>query len=297
MNKSSFITIGIPFYNSEDYLEEAICSVLAQSHKNWELLLVDDGSTDNSLSIAKKYKAYDSRIKVIGDGTNKKLPYRLNQIIKESKSEFIARMDADDLMSPYRLEKQISYLYDNSNIDLVSTGILSLKNDLSLVGYRIPPNKVITIDDAIIGTTGIIHASILARKAWYERNNYNETMLLAEDYDLWIRAFLNNDLKVGFIEKPLYYYREDQSIKLEKLLKAYNTQIEIIKSIPPKHLSLFNKLKYISKIKAKKVVAKKLFFFNLEGLLHKRRVQIQSIDSLQKNLTNEISLIRKEKQL
>lgn len=291
------ISIGLPFYNSEDHLEESICSVLAQTYKHWELILIDDGSTDNSLEIAKKYEAYDKRIRVISDSINKKLPYRLNQIIKESKYDLIARMDADDLMSPYRLEKQVNYFSNNTNIDLVSTGILSLKSNLSLMGHRVPSSKVITLDDAVIGKTGIIHASIMARKSWYERNNYNETRLLAEDYDLWLRAFLRNDLAVGFIEEPLYYYREDQNIKLEKLLKAYNTQIEIIKDIPLKHLSLSNKLKYISKIKAKKIAAKSLFFFNLESLLHKRRAQTQNNSSLQEKLTNEIKLIKEEKQL
>lgn len=104
-------------------------------------------------------------------------------------------------------------------------------------------------------------------------------------------------MKVGFIEEPLYYYREDQNIQLKKLLKAYNTQIEIIKSLPLKHLSLSNELKYISKIKAKKIAAKSLFFFNLESLLHKRRAQTQNNNSLQEKLTNEIILIREEKHL
>ena len=117
MKNNPFVTIGIPVYNAEAYLEYTICSVLAQTYRNWELIIIDDGSTDNSLLIAKKYEEIDNRIRVISDGINKKLPHRLNQIIHESKYDYIARMDADDLMSNDRIEKQISILNLNKSID------------------------------------------------------------------------------------------------------------------------------------------------------------------------------------
>ena len=298
MNKSVGITIGIPFYNAEKYLEGAICSVLAQTHTSWELILIDDGSNDQSLEIANTYAQKDSRIKVLSDGSNKKLAYRLNQIIAQSRHEYIARMDADDLMSSTRLEKQINYLIENPNTDLVSTGILSLKNDLTLVGYRIPSrDKLITKANAIMGTTGIIHASIMAKKSWYERNQYNEGRVLAQDYELWLNAFISDDLKVGFIEEALYFYREEQNITLEKLLNAYNTQIEIIRNLPNKYIFLTRKLKYISKIKTKIIIAKGLFALNLDGLLHRRRVQTDNIEELKTLLNNELKLINAEKQI
>ena len=117
------ITVGIPIYNAEEYLDNAIKSVLAQSYPHWELILVNDGSTDGSVDIAKKYLGIDSRIRLIDDGLNKKLPARLNQIIKEAKYEYIARMDADDLMAVDRLQKQIELLVNNPTIDLVTTGM------------------------------------------------------------------------------------------------------------------------------------------------------------------------------
>ncbi|CAN6959969.1 Glycosyltransferase 2-like domain-containing protein [Psychrobacter okhotskensis] len=298
MNESTYVTIGIPFYNAEKYLEGAICSVLAQTHTSWELILVDDGSTDQSLEIAKAYAKKENRIKVLSDDRNKKLASRLNQIIDEAKYDFIARMDADDLMSSSRLQKQIHYLHQNLNIDLVSTGVLSLDNNLTLVGYRnTPSNKIITKVDAIVGSTGIIHASILARKSWYERNRYNENSFLAQDYELWLNAFINNDLKAGFIEEQLYYYREEQNITLEKILKAHNTQIKTINHLSNNFLSLSEKLKYISKIKAKSIVAKGLFLFSLDSLLHKRRVQTENIEELETLLNNELSLINGEKRI
>lgn len=297
MKPNIYISIGIPFYNAENYLEDSICSVLAQTHEFWELILVDDGSTDNSLEIAKKYACKDERIRILSDGENKKLPSRLNEIVRESKYDYIARMDADDLISSTRLEKQINYLCNKPSLDLVSTGILSLNNDLSLMGYRTTSSsKIITKVDAIVGSTGIIHASVMARKSWYERNRYNEYSILAEDYELWLNAFFNNDLKVGFLEEQLYYYREEQNITVKKLLTAYNTQIKIVKDISSKYLSLSEKLKYISKVRAKSIIIKGLFSLNLGGLLHKRRVQTKNIHNLQMLLNKELELIGREKQ-
>ena len=287
------ITVGIPFYNAGAYLADAIKSVILQSFENWELILVDDGSTDQSLNIAMSYAKKDSRIRVISDGMNKRLPARLNQIVLEASYPFIARMDADDISSTYRLEKQLEFLVKNPEIDLVSTGILSLKNDLSLVGYRgTKSDKKISINDAIVGNTGIIHASILARKSFFMRNLYNERNKLAEDYELWLEAFLKNDLKVGFIEEPLYYYREDQNIVLSKLIKAYSTQAEIIKSIDLKYISLQNKLKFILKFEIKKIIVRVLFLLNLDKILHRRRANSEMNAEYAKILQDQVDLIR-----
>ena len=284
------ISIGIPFYNCEDFLADAIKSILAQSYKDWELILIDDGSTDRSLEIACSFQ--DSRIRVISDGMNKRLPYRLNQIIFEAKGDYIARMDADDLIAVDRIEKQVKFLESHQQYDLVSTGILSVKNDLSLIGYRgSKSSKIPTIDDAILGRTGIIHASIIAKTQWYKRNLYNVNNKLAEDYELWLNAFLKNDLAVGFIEQPLYFYREEQNIKLDKLITAYSTQIAIINNIDDSFLSKKLKNKYTLKINNKKIIAKILFYTKMHCILHKRRVSKDNFIMYETLLKNQIDII------
>lgn len=284
------ISIGIPFYNAEDYLSDAIKSVLAQSYPYWELILVDDGSTDESLKIAQDFAKKDNRIRVISDRENKKLPYRLNQIIRNAQGDYIARMDADDIIATNRFEQQIEFLKNNPNFDLVSTGLLSLKNNLDLVGYRIPcSSKHITLNDAVLGTTGIIHASIMAKKSWYFRNLYNEKNRLAEDYELWLNAYLRNDLKVGFIEEPLYFYREEQNIRLEKMLRAYDTQISIIKDLSNSFLSDVSKVKYIFKLQQKKILVKILFLIKADFILHKRRANSDRNDEFQRILNKSLS--------
>lgn len=290
MDNSKYISIGIPIYNAENYLADAIKSVLAQTYPYWELILVDDGSNDNSLQIAQEFATKDKRIRVVFDGLNKKLPSRLNQIIKEAKYDYIARMDADDIIATNRFEKQIEFLRNNPNFDLVSTGLLSLKNNLDLVGYRIPcSSKHITLNDAVLGTTGIIHASIMAKKSWYFRNLYNEENRLAEDYELWLNAYLRKDLNVGFIDEPLYFYREEQNIKLEKMIRAYETQISIIKDLNNSSLSGVNKFKYIFKLQQKKILVKVLFLMKADFLLHKRRANSDRNDEFQEILNKTLS--------
>ena len=284
------ISIGIPFYNAENYLSDAIKSVQAQSYPHWELILVDDGSTDKSLNIALDFAKKDNRIRIFSDGKNKKLPCRLNQIIRNAQGDYIARMDADDIIATNRLEEQVKFLKNNKKFDLVSTGLLSLKNNLELVGYRLPCSaKHITLNDAILGTTGIIHASIMAKKSWYFRNLYNESNRLAEDYELWLNAYLKNDLKVGFLEDPLYFYREEQNIRLDQMLRAYDTQILIIKNLSSSLLSGLSKFKYILKLQQKKFLVRVVFLIKADFLLHKKRVNSDRNDEFQQILNKTLS--------
>ena len=161
MKNQTYISIGIPIYNAEAYLEDAINSILAQTHELWELILIDDGSTDASLAIAKRFEEADHRIRVIADGINKKLPARLNQLIEEANYDYIARMDADDLIHPDRLAIQLSFLEKNPNYDLVSTGVVSIDNFNKVYGCR-HVDQIYTEFKEIAAAYPIVHAAVLA---------------------------------------------------------------------------------------------------------------------------------------
>ena len=272
MNVSPFITIGIPFYNADKFLDASIKSVLAQTYQNWELILINDGSNDSSVEIAKKYISIDSRIRLIDDGLNKKLPSRLNQIIIEAKYDYIARMDADDLMAVDRLEKQIKVLKENSKIDLVTTGMYSIGTNNQILGKRILPNYQMQSKEILQGLTNLLHASMLARKVWCKRNLYKVNNALAEDYELWLSAAIKNDLKYIVLEEPLYFYREGENVKRDKMIRGYNTQIEVIKRYSCGVISNYTKNKIISKFKMKKIIVKILDSLGLMQILQKRRV-------------------------
>lgn len=254
------ISIGIPFFNAELYLEGAIKSVIQQSLKDWELILVDDGSTDNSLDIARSFAQKDTRIRVISDSLNKKLPYRLNQIIKESKGEYIARMDADDLIHPDRLRIQLEFLENNKNFDLVSTGLISINDKNQIKGIR-KVDEIYSEFSEIKRHYPIVHASILARKTWYSRNNYNTMMPRSQDYELWCRAISNNDLKLAVLPEALYYYREEGLVTAEKLKRSYKDGLSVYK-------------RYCKNPKLKILISSKIKFYavdllNYFGLLQK----------------------------
>src|SRR5690606_24407405 len=255
---------GIPFYNAEKYLKFAIQSVIAQSYQNWELILVDDGSSDNSLEIAQDFALKDARIRVICDGKNRKLPYRLNQLIIESKGDFIARMDADDIMHPERLKIELSFLIENQDYDLVSGGIVSIDHKNNVTGVR-TVNKLVTIDKDS-KSYPIVHPTVMARRDWYLRNLYSLDYPRAEDYELWCRTSSADDLKIAILPNILLFYREFGNIDPNKLINSYNDGYKIRQVF-----GINSGLRNFLKVKSKCLIVKLLSMFGLEQNLAKKR--------------------------
>ena len=258
------ISIGIPFYNAEKYLAFAIQSVINQSYENWELILIDDGSTDKSLEVANSFENSDPRIRVISDGLNKKLPARLNQLIDESKYEYIARMDADDIMHPERLERQVNYIDLNPELDLVATGIVSIDSENNIHGYRCV-NSIVTNVDINTGFP-IAHPTILARKIWYKRHYYTEDYPRSEDYDLWCRASAKNDLKIAILPDKLLFYRELGAITASKLVNSYRDGLGVRLKYGTR-----NKHLETSRIFFKCLFVQSIFMVGIESYLIKKR--------------------------
>lgn len=270
-NDYPLISIGIPFYNAEKYLGFAIQSVIAQSYENWELILVDDGSSDNSLKIAQEFSQRDGRIRVICDGQNKKLPYRLNQLIKESKGDFIARMDADDLMHPDRLKKELSFLLENPGYDLVSGGIVSIDHKNNVTGMR-TVNKLVTIDKDS-KSYPIVHPTVMARRDWYLRNSYSLNYPRAEDYELWCRTSSVGDLKIAILPDILLFYREFGNLDPNKLINSYNDGYKIRQVF-----GINSGLRNFLKVKMKCLIVRLLSIFGLvQNLAKKRNMKFSSI--------------------
>ena len=225
------ITIGIPVFNADLYIEDALRSVFAQTLEDWELILIDDGSTDGSLEIMRCVA--DSRVTVVSDGDRRGLPARLNQIAALSRRPFIARMDADDLMSPNRLERQVAFLQERRDLDLVSTAIYSANNDLDLVGVRGECYGSFTLNDILFGKKGFCHAALVARRDWYARNSYREDIKGFEDLELWARAITREDFRAETLDEPLYVYREEGNITPQKMLRGYAGEREVMAQFLP----------------------------------------------------------------
>lgn len=209
------VTIAIPIYNAEKYLDYAICSCINQTYTNWELLLMCDGSTDNSLQIAESYAAKDTRITVVNDDTNKGLVYRLNQSVQMANGKYYARMDADDIMGINRIEEQVNFLEDHSDIDLVGCSIMIIDNNNSIVGSGTSFGRVY----------GFFHPTIMGHTEWFRNNPYSEWAVRAEDKELWCRT--NHKSRFWSLEKPLLFYRESGVPTLKKTLMTHKTLLKI----------------------------------------------------------------------
>lgn len=205
------VTIGLPIYNGQAYMDETINSILNQSYENFELIIIDDGSSDQTQKKLKELK--DPRVRVIIDNKNLGLPNRLNQITQMAKGEFIARMDADDIMTEDRIEKQVSILQKNSDIDVLGSNAYSIDEENCIVGIRR------SISTKIKPVSSFIHPSIMGKSSWFKSNPYNPRAHRCEDFELWFRT--RNFSNFYAYETPLLFYREFGGVYYTKYIKSF----------------------------------------------------------------------------
>lgn len=285
------VSIGISFFNAEDTLLDAVRSVFSQTHQDWELILIDDGSTDSSLELAKSIK--DPRVKVYSDGQNRRLAARLNEIIDLAAFDFVARMDADDLMARDRIEKELKVLVADASCDLVSTGVVSLTDDNQPVGIRcVAPFHEITPRSLLLSKHGIVHASIIARKNWYQRNRYREDLPCAQDKSLWISAYSKSDFNIKFLPDTLYYYREDSSASPIKLLRAYKVGRAIILQDAKSRFLLSEKIFSYIRSTLQSSVVNVLARVNKMHLIRSRRTKGEVLEEDRQRFEKEIAAIK-----
>lgn len=210
-NDTVLITVGIPVYNGERYIRRAIESVLSQSYTDFELIVTDDGSTDNTLQILNSIK--DPRLKVISDGKNRGIAYRLNQQIDLACGKFFARMDADDMMMPYRLERQIEMLKCDATIDVIGSEAVILGEHDELLGKRSVKSDLFRTSNDYFRSARFIHPTVTGRIAWFRKWRYSDRMSGNEDLDLWIRS--HKDSNFYDIHEPLLFYRDPYRFRLK----------------------------------------------------------------------------------
>lgn len=198
---NSKVTVLMSVHNGEKYLREAIESILNQTFRDFELLIVNDGSTDSSKEIILSYD--DSRIVYVENETNIGLTKSLNKGLKLAKGEYIARMDADDISLPERLEKQVEFMDKNKDVGVCGSWI-------RLIGSKIEwkmPGESDFIKASMIFHNSLFHPTVITRKKVLNNNglNYNEEFRCAQDYELWSR--MKNFTIMNNIQKSLVFYR------------------------------------------------------------------------------------------
>jgi glycosyltransferase involved in cell wall biosynthesis len=207
----------MPAFNCGETLAVAIRSILNQTYKNWELLVVEDGSSDRTLEVARSFS--DPRISVLFDQSHKGLVPRLNQAVAASHGEYFARMDADDVAYPKRLERQVEYLQQHPEVDLLGCTMLMFKGDGVAFGCRRMPESHEEICRQPSSGFRIAHATLMGRVSWFRAHPYGLGAPCAEDYDLFLRNYTTS--RFACLREILYGCREDRLLLRKILVGRY----------------------------------------------------------------------------
>ena len=199
------VSIALPVYNGEKYLAVALDSILAQTFTNFELIVIDDGSTDGTLKILRKYESLDSRVKLV-TRENRGLPASLNQAISLAKGSLIARMDQDDICKPNRLATQVEFIQQHCEVVVLGSAANFIDEDGSNICTFIPSSEDVVLRKAFPNSP-FIHPSVMfVKDAFFEAGKYIEKMKWGgEDVTLFERMS-----RLGCIHnltEPLICYR------------------------------------------------------------------------------------------
>ena len=208
MNPKVSVLMGI--YNCADTLENAVNSIINQTYTNWELILCDDGSKDNTYEVAKRLKERESRIILLKNKENLGLNKTLNNCLKVATGNYIARMDGDDDCLPQRFEKQVDFLETHPDFDITSSTMIMF--DDSGEWGRTTTVEYPTAENVVVGSP-ICHAGVMLRKSCIDAvGGYTEDkrMLRVEDVNLWIKLYANGSRCYNF-QEPFYRMRNDSN--------------------------------------------------------------------------------------
>ncbi|GGF04611.1 Glycosyltransferase involved in cell wall bisynthesis [Chishuiella changwenlii] len=186
MNNQPIISVILSAYNAEKFIEKCIKSVLNQTFKNFEFLIIDDCSTDNTLKIIKESAETDERITVINNTVNEFVIESRNKGILKAKGKYIAIIDADDIWFENKLEKQLVDIESDESIFLLSANAYEIDENDNIIGKVIRPNHIEESNRMILKENPFCHPSILFRN---EGHLYRPKMFYTEEYDLYLRLF------------------------------------------------------------------------------------------------------------
>ncbi|MCH5299781.1 MAG: glycosyltransferase family 2 protein [Ruminococcus sp.] len=242
LNNKPLISVLMGIYNCADTLEEAVDSIKNQTYSNWELIMCDDCSSDNTYEKALEIAKGNNRIKVYKNEKNLTLAPTLNNCLKAASGKYIARMDGDDVCAPERFEKELNFLEENPEYAVVSTRMNMFDKDGIFRTTTV--ESFPTVKELVAGPP-FCHAGCMMKKSVLdELGGYNtgEEVTRIEDYDLWYRLY-----KAGYkganIQEALYSMRDDiKALKRRKFkyrVNSYKLRKKIIKTfnLPIKYYS------------------------------------------------------------
>lgn len=228
MSDSPVVSVLMSVYGGKQYLGQAIQSVLDQTFKDFEFIIVDDGSRDESLKMIRSFQ--DPRIVLIENKVNQGLTKSLNVGIAKAKGKYIARMDADDISSANRLEKQVQFLEENQGIWAVGTSAVLIDNNGEKKTTAKMPSDQQILGYLMMFGNSLIHPSVMMRTEMIRKiGGYSENCMVAQDYDLWIRI-LESGGQLANLEEELIKLRvHENSVSQTKAQSQIQQAIQIQK--------------------------------------------------------------------
>lgn len=240
---SNRVSVIMGIYNCADTLSEAIDSILNQTFEDWKLIMCDDGSIDSTYEIAQSYKnRYPDKIVLLKNKKNIGLNSTLNRCLQQVETEYVARMDGDDISLINRFQEEVSFLDSNPSFSIVSTPMIYFDDEGEWKRGR--GTGEVNVNDVAKGTP-FCHAPCMVRKGAYDSvGGYSEDKkwLRVEDYNLWVKM-LAKGYKGYVLENPLYMMRDDRNAKKRRKYK-YRINEARVKKMAIKELKL-NKKNYV----------------------------------------------------
>lgn len=205
-NEDPLVSVILPAYNAEKYISEAIESILSQTLESFELIIIDDCSDDSTSEIVATYSRKDPRIKYLRNDKNLNIGGSLNRGIESAKSDFVARMDADDVSLPNRLKFQYEALANNPNVAVIGANIQVIDERGKIIGDRRYPTSSKSLKRVMFRYSPFAHPVVMFRKKCFEEfGGYDASKSPSEDLDLWFK--LGTKYNFMSIPEPLLKYR------------------------------------------------------------------------------------------
>lgn len=248
------LSVIIPCYNCEKYIQETVNSVLKQKYTDFEIILIDDCSTDNTLSIIKEYQKKDARIRVFFNEKNIGVALTRNKGVEVANADYIAFLDSDDVWYEEKLEIQMQYMLTHENVDMTATSYELYDGEMinKINTYEIPENinYNMMLYENVIGLSTVI----MKKKVFSVFKMSNEYM--HEDYELWLKLLKNDYVIIG-IREVLVKYRVFQDSRNSNKFKSLKERIKIL--YYEENMSLVNILRYT-------------FVYSLKGIIKYKKI-------------------------
>lgn len=276
------VTIVVPCFNKASFIKETLDSVVKQTHTDWECIIVDDGSTDDSGLLAKSYQESDKRFTVIRQ-TNQGLSAARNTGIRRATSPFIVPLDADDLLHPTYLQETLAALnrtnFESRELTIVTTAVSCFG-----VEEKTHTPTVVTLK-TLLEENQIVCTALYSKKLWENIGQYDENMKLGyEDWDFWIRAAVYG-AKFQVVTYPLFCYRQHENSMITNA-RLYRPQT--VKYILEKHPTLFGELQLNS------IVGRENALLNMQQMWLNARSELRVQQRLTAQLETEHAALATE---